>query len=53
MALELFKPFVFGKLQNMELANTIKGAKRMVEREEPVVWDILADVIREHPILLN
>jgi DNA-directed RNA polymerase subunit beta' len=53
MALELFKPFVFGKLQNMELANTIKGAKRMVEREEPIVWDILADVIREHPILLN
>ena len=53
MALELFKPFVFGKLQQMELATTIKGAKRMVEREEPVVWDILADVIREHPILLN
>jgi|TARA_B100001094_G_scaffold211223_1_gene205105 DNA-directed RNA polymerase subunit beta' len=53
MALELFKPFVFGKLQNLELATTIKGAKRMVEREEPVVWDILADVIREHPILLN
>ena len=40
MALELFKPFVFGKLQNLELAPTIKGAKRMVEREEPVVWDI-------------
>ena len=53
MALELFKPFVFGRLQNMELATTIKGAKRMVEREEPVVWDILAEVIREHPILLN
>jgi DNA-directed RNA polymerase subunit beta' len=53
MALELFKPFVFGKLQQLELATTIKGAKRMVEREEPVVWDILADVIREHPILLN
>ena len=53
MALELFKPFVFGKLQNLELATTIKGAKRMVEREEPVVWDILADVIKEHPILLN
>ena len=53
MALELFKPFVFGRLQNMELATTIKGPKRMVEREEPVVWDILAEVIREHPILLN
>ena len=53
MALELFKPFVFGKLQQLEMATTIKGAKRMVEREEPVVWDILADVIREHPILLN
>ena len=53
MALELFKPFVFGKLQQLELATTIKGAKRMVEREEPEVWDILADVIREHPILLN
>ena len=54
MALELFKPFVFGKLQQLEDgATTIKGAKRMVEREEPIVWDILADVIREHPILLN
>ena len=53
MALELFKPFVFGKLQQLELANTIKLAKRMVEREEPEVWDILDEVIREHPVMLN
>ena len=53
MALELFKPFVFGKLQQLELVNTIKLAKKMVEREEPEVWDILDDVIREHPVLLN
>jgi len=53
MALELFKPFVLGKLQTMELSATIKTAKRMIEQEEPVVWDILADVIREHPVLLN
>ena len=53
MALELFKPFVFGKLQQLELASTIKLAKKMVEREEPEVWDILAEVIREHPVLLN
>ncbi len=53
MALELFKPFIFGKLEAQGLATTIKAAKKMVEREEPVVWDILADVIREHPVLLN
>ena len=53
MALELFKPFIFARLQRNELATTIKAAKRMVEREEPVVWDILEDVIREHPVLLN
>ena len=53
MALELFKPFVFGRLQQLELASTIKLAKKMVEREEAEVWDILAEVIREHPVLLN
>ncbi len=53
MALELFKPFIFSKLEFCGLATTIKAAKKMVEREEPVVWDILEDVIREHPILLN
>ena len=50
---ELFKPFVFGRLQQLELANTIKLAKRMVDREEPEVWDILDEVIREHPVMLN
>ena len=53
MALELFKPFIFSKLEYKGLATTIKAAKKMVEKEEPVVWDILAEVIREHPILLN
>ncbi|MGA8148789.1 MAG: DNA-directed RNA polymerase subunit beta' [Gallionellaceae bacterium] len=53
MALELFKPFIFHKLEVLGLATTIKAGKRMVEAEEPVVWDILEDVIREHPILLN
>ena len=53
MALELFKPFVFGKLQLRGLATTIKAAKRLVEREGPEVWDILEGVIREHPVLLN
>ncbi len=53
MALELFKPFIFGKLEHRGLATTIKAAKKMVEREEPVVWDILDEVIREHPVLLN
>jgi DNA-directed RNA polymerase subunit beta' len=53
MALELFKPFIFHKLEVMGLATTIKAAKRMVESEEPIVWDILEDVIREHPVMLN
>ena len=53
MALELFKPFIFSKLQFRGLATTIKAAKKMVEREGPEVWDILEEVIREHPILLN
>jgi DNA-directed RNA polymerase subunit beta' len=53
MALELFKPFIFGKLELRGLATTIKAAKKMVEREPPEDWDILAEVIREHPVLLN
>jgi DNA-directed RNA polymerase subunit beta' len=53
MALELFKPFIFQKLQLRGEASTIKAAKRMVEREGPEVWDILEEVIREHPVLLN
>jgi len=53
MALELFKPFIFSKLQRRGLATTIKAAKKLVEREEPEVWDILEEVIREHPVLLN
>jgi DNA-directed RNA polymerase subunit beta' len=53
MALELFKPFIFGKLESHGLAATIKAAKKMVERETAEVWDILAEVIREHPVLLN
>ncbi len=53
MALELFKPFIYSKLQSLGYASTIKAAKKMVERELPEVWDILADVIREHPVLLN
>jgi DNA-directed RNA polymerase subunit beta' len=53
MALELFKPFIFSKLQFRGLATTIKAAKRLVESEAPEVWDILEDVIREHPVLLN
>ncbi|WP_438765980.1 DNA-directed RNA polymerase subunit beta' [Kushneria sp. TE3] len=53
MALELFKPFIYSKLQGSGQASTIKAAKKLVEREMPEVWDILADVIREHPVLLN
>ncbi|UDG81209.1 DNA-directed RNA polymerase subunit beta' [Candidatus Hartigia pinicola] len=53
MALELFKPFLYGKLELRGLATTIKAAKKMVEREEAVVWDILDEVIREHPVMLN
>jgi len=53
MALELFKPFIFNKLEVMGIASTIKAAKKEVENQTPVVWDILEDVIREHPIMLN
>ncbi|MCD6040353.1 MAG: rpoC [Gammaproteobacteria bacterium] len=53
MALELFKPFIFSKLQFQGLASTIKAAKKMVDREDAAVWDILEQVIREHPVLLN
>ena len=53
LALELFKPFIFAKLQLRGEATTIKAAKRVVEREGPEVWDILEDVIREHPVMLN
>jgi DNA-directed RNA polymerase subunit beta' len=53
MALELFKPFIFSRLEAMGLATTIKASKRMVESEEPIVWDILEEVIREHPVMLN
>ena len=53
MALELFKPFIYNKLERDAHAATIKQAREMVERQEPIVWDILEDVIREHPVLLN
>ena len=53
MALELFKPFIFERLEKMGLASTIKAAKKEVEAESPVVWDILEGVIREHPVMLN
>jgi DNA-directed RNA polymerase subunit beta' len=53
MALELFKPFIYHKLELYGLATTVKAAKRMVEKERPEVWDILEEVIREHPVLLN
>ncbi|WP_417538009.1 DNA-directed RNA polymerase subunit beta', partial [Marinomonas sp.] len=53
MALELFKPFIFSKLELRGMATTIKAAKKMVERETPEVWDILDEVIREHPVMLN
>jgi len=53
MALELFKPFIFSKLESKGLATTIKAAKKMVEQAGPEVWDILEEVIREHPVLLN
>ncbi|MDH5328245.1 MAG: DNA-directed RNA polymerase subunit beta' [Gammaproteobacteria bacterium] len=53
MGLELFKPFIFSKLELRGLATTIKAAKKMVEREGPEVWDILEEVIREHPVMLN
>ncbi len=53
MALELFKPFIYNKLEERGLVTTIKSAKKMVEKERPEVWDILDEVIREHPVLLN
>src|SRR6186713_2326451 len=53
MALELFKPYIFHKLEVLGLATTIKAAKRLVEQEVPEVWDILEEVIREHPVMLN
>ena len=53
MALELFKPFIFNKLEALGIATTIKAAKKEVESQTPIVWDILEEVIREHPILLN
>ena len=53
MALELFKPFIFHRLEVLGLATTIKAAKKMVEDEEPIVWDLLEEVIREHPVMLN
>ncbi len=53
MALELFKPFIYSKLELYGMATTIKAAKRMLEKERPEVWDILEDVIREHPVMLN
>ncbi len=53
MALELFKPFIYNKLEERGHVNTIKSAKKMVEKEKPEVWDILEDVIKEHPVMLN
>ena len=53
MAIELFKPFIYSKLEKYNMASTIKAAKKMVEKERPEVWDILEEVIREHPVLLN
>ncbi len=53
MALELFKPFIFNKLETMGVATTIKQAKKYVETQEPIVWDILEEVIRQHPVMLN
>ncbi|MFQ5523374.1 MAG: DNA-directed RNA polymerase subunit beta' [Acidimicrobiia bacterium] len=53
MALELFKPFVMKRLVDLDLAKNIKAAKRMVERQRPQVWDVLSEVIQEHPVLLN
>jgi DNA-directed RNA polymerase subunit beta' len=53
MALELFKPFIYNKLEERGLVTTIKSAKKLVEKERPEVWDILEDVIKEHPVLLN
>ena len=53
MALELFKPFVYNRLIRKGFATTIKNAKKLVEKERPEVWDVLEEVIKEHPVLLN
>ena len=53
MALELFKPFIIKKLVEMNQSQNIKSAKRLIEREKPIVWDVLAEVIKDHPVLLN
>jgi DNA-directed RNA polymerase subunit beta' len=53
MALELFKPFIYNKLEERGLVNTIKAAKKMVEQQSDAVWDVLDEVIKEHPVLLN
>ena len=53
MAVELFKPFLYARLDKLGLATTIKQAKRMVEKEKPEVWDALETIIREHPVILN
>jgi DNA-directed RNA polymerase subunit beta' len=52
-ALELFKPFIYNRLQSQNLASTIKAAKKMVEAETPEVWDILERVVHQHPVMLN
>ena len=53
MALELFKPFIYSRLEAKGLSSTVKQAKKLVEKEKPEVWDILDEVIREHPVMLN
>jgi len=53
MALELFEPFIIKRLEEKGLTNTIKSAKKMIEREDPVVFDILEEVTKRHPVLLN
>ena len=53
MAVELFKPFLYSRLDKLGLATTIKQAKRMVEKEKPEVWDALETIVREHPVILN
>ena len=53
MAIELFKPFIYARLESLGLATTLKQAKKMVEKERPEVWDVLDRVIREHPVILN
>ncbi len=53
MALELFKPFIYARLQTLGQAATVKQAKKLVEKEKPEVWDVLDEVIREHPVMLN